>query len=73
MFRRTLLERRPDIAAAERMMAEENALIGVQVGAYYPDLSLSALGGYAANPIGGLFSVSNSLWSLGAESVRDVV
>ena len=47
-------------------MAEENALIGVQVGAYYPDLDLSALGGYAANPIGGLFSVSNSLWSLGA-------
>ena len=62
----TLLERRPDIAAAERLMAEENALIGVQVGAYYPDLDLSALGGYAANPIGGLFSVSNSLWSLGA-------
>ncbi len=62
----TLLERRPDIAAAERVMAEENALVGVQVGAYYPDLSLSALGGYAANPIGGLFSVSNSLWSLGA-------
>jgi NodT family efflux transporter outer membrane factor (OMF) lipoprotein len=62
----TLLERRPDIAEAERTMAEANAQIGVQVGAYYPNLSLSALGGYAANPIGGLFSVSNSLWSLGA-------
>ena len=59
-------ERRPDIAAAERAMAEDNALVGVQVGAYYPDLSLSALGGYAANPIGGLFSVCNTLWSLGA-------
>jgi NodT family efflux transporter outer membrane factor (OMF) lipoprotein len=62
----TLLQRRPDIAAAERAMAEANAKIGVAVGAYYPDLSLSALGGYAADPIGGLFSVSNSLWSLGA-------
>jgi NodT family efflux transporter outer membrane factor (OMF) lipoprotein len=63
----TLLQRRPDIAAAERQMDEENALIGVAVGAYYPDLSLSALGGYSADPIGGLFSVSNSLWSLGAD------
>jgi NodT family efflux transporter outer membrane factor (OMF) lipoprotein len=64
----TLLERRPDIAAAERTMAEENALIGVAVGAYYPDISLSALGGFTADPIGGLFSVSNSLWSLGADA-----
>jgi NodT family efflux transporter outer membrane factor (OMF) lipoprotein len=62
----TLLERRPDIAAAERSMAQANAEVGVAVGAYYPQLSLSALGGYAASPIGGLFSVSNSLWSLGA-------
>ncbi len=63
----TLLERRPDIAAAERAMAEANAKIGVAVGAYYPDLTLSALGGYAADPIGGLFNVSNTLWSLGAD------
>jgi NodT family efflux transporter outer membrane factor (OMF) lipoprotein len=61
-----LLQRRPDIAAAERSMAQANALVGVAVGAYYPDLSLSALGGYSADPIGGLFSVANSLWSLGA-------
>jgi NodT family efflux transporter outer membrane factor (OMF) lipoprotein len=68
----TLLERRPDIAAAERAMAQENALVGVAVGAYYPDLSLSALGGYAADPIGGLFSASNSLWSLGASATETV-
>jgi NodT family efflux transporter outer membrane factor (OMF) lipoprotein len=64
----TLLQRRPDIAAAERSMAEENAAIGVAVGAYYPDISLSALGGFTADPIGGLFSVSNALWSLGADA-----
>jgi len=63
-----LLQRRPDIAAAERAMAEANAEIGVAVGAFYPDLSLSALGGYSASPITGLFSVSSALWSLGASA-----
>lgn len=64
----TLLQRRPDIAAAERSMAEANAQIGVAVGAFYPDLDLSALGGYVANPIGGLFSLSNAVWSLGSSA-----
>jgi NodT family efflux transporter outer membrane factor (OMF) lipoprotein len=63
-----LLQRRPDIAAAERSMAEANAQVGVAVGAYYPDLSLSAVGGYSADPIGALFSVSNALWSLGTNA-----
>jgi NodT family efflux transporter outer membrane factor (OMF) lipoprotein len=64
----TLLERRPDIAAAERAMQEENALIGVAVAAYYPDISLSALGGFVGNPIGQLFNVANRVWSLGASA-----
>jgi len=64
----TLLERRPDIAAAERTMQEENALIGVAVAAYYPDVSLSALGGFVGNPIGQLFNVANRVWSLGASA-----
>lgn len=68
----TLLERRPDIAAAERNMAEENAAIGVAVGAYYPDITLSALGGYSADPIGALFNVSHALWSLGADASETV-
>ncbi len=63
-----LLERRPDIAAAERTMAEENALIGVQIAAFYPSINLSALGGYSADPITGLFSVGNALWSLGVNA-----
>ncbi|HTQ71717.1 MAG TPA: efflux transporter outer membrane subunit [Acidocella sp.] len=68
----TLLERRPDIAAAERQMAAQNALIGAAVAAYYPDLSLSALGGFSANPITGLFNTSNALWSLGTTASEDI-
>jgi NodT family efflux transporter outer membrane factor (OMF) lipoprotein len=64
----TLLERRPDVAAAERLMQEENALIGVQIAAFYPNISLSALGGYAGSPLGELFNASNQLWSLGASA-----
>jgi NodT family efflux transporter outer membrane factor (OMF) lipoprotein len=61
-----LLERRPDIAAAERLMQQENALIGVQIAAYYPDISLSALGGFEASSLSRLFNVASRVWSLGA-------
>ena len=61
-----LLQRRPDIAAAERAMAAQNALIGVQIAAYYPDVSLSGLVGYVGNPLGSLVQVANRVWSLGA-------
>jgi NodT family efflux transporter outer membrane factor (OMF) lipoprotein len=61
-----LLQRRPDIAAAERTMAADNAAIGVAVAAYYPAISLSALYGYTGNPIGSLISTANRVWSLGA-------
>jgi NodT family efflux transporter outer membrane factor (OMF) lipoprotein len=67
-----LLERRPDIAAAERAMQQQNALIGVAIAAYYPDLSLSALYGYSGNPLGSLISASNRVWSLGASAVETV-
>jgi NodT family efflux transporter outer membrane factor (OMF) lipoprotein len=65
-----LLERRPDIAAAERAMAEQNALIGVAVAAYYPDISLSADYGFEGNPIGKLFRAANRVWSLGASATE---
>jgi len=62
----TLLERRPDIAAAERIMQSQNALIGVQVAAFYPDISLSGNYGYAGDPISKLFAAASRVWSLGA-------
>jgi len=64
----TLLERRPDIAEAERQMQQENALIGVQVAAYYPTIDLSAISGYAGNPATALFSASDQVWSLAASA-----
>jgi NodT family efflux transporter outer membrane factor (OMF) lipoprotein len=62
-----LLERRPDVAYAERNMAAANAAIGVAQAAYYPDLTLSASGGTSGSPLSKLLSLSNRLWSLGAE------
>ena len=65
----TLLERRPDIAAAERTMQQQNALIGVAVAAYYPDISLSALLQFSGGtPLP--FNVANEVWSLGATGTQ---
>jgi NodT family efflux transporter outer membrane factor (OMF) lipoprotein len=65
-----LLKRRPDVAAAERTMQQENALIGVQIATYYPNISLSALGGYEGTPLGQLFSAGSQLWSLAASGTE---
>jgi NodT family efflux transporter outer membrane factor (OMF) lipoprotein len=65
-----LLQRRPDVAAAERVMQQQNALIGVQVAAYYPTISLSALYGYSGNPLGSLIQAANRVWSLGAQATQ---
>ena len=60
-----LLERRPDIAAAERRVAAANAQMGAADAAFFPALTLSANVGYRNNAIGGLFDAPNRFWSLG--------
>ncbi|WP_186425984.1 efflux transporter outer membrane subunit [Cupriavidus metallidurans] len=61
-----LLERRPDISAAERRMASANANIGVAEAAYYPTLSLSATGGLTASTLARWLSLPDRVWSIGA-------
>jgi NodT family efflux transporter outer membrane factor (OMF) lipoprotein len=63
-----LLERRPDIAAAERRMASANAQIGVAKAAYYPVIGLNALGGFESGVITTLISGPSILWSAGASA-----
>jgi NodT family efflux transporter outer membrane factor (OMF) lipoprotein len=67
-----LLQRRPDIAAAERTMASENALIGVAQSAWYPSLTLSASYAFTATALPGLFNAGNSLWSFGPSLAETV-
>ena len=67
-----LLERRPDIAGAERTMAEANAVIGIEKAAYYPTLSLTGSGGLESSAIGSLFSAPALFWSAGASASETI-
>jgi len=69
----TLLQRRPDIAVAERQMAAENAAVGVAVAAYYPTLTLSASAGFTQSPLHGLLHAANHVWSLGADAGETIL
>ncbi|MDF2642260.1 MAG: outer rane efflux protein [Pseudomonas sp.] len=62
-----LLERRPDIAAAERSVMAANANIGVAKAAYYPDFTLSLSGGYSSSTFANWISLPNRFWSVGPQ------
>lgn len=68
-----LLERRPDIAAAERTVAEYNALIGVYKAAYFPTVSLSGSGGTQSSVLSNVVNAEALFWSLGGSATETLI
>jgi NodT family efflux transporter outer membrane factor (OMF) lipoprotein len=65
-----MLERRPDVAAAERRAAAANEQIGIAIAAYYPQVNLGGSGGFESSRAGNLFQGPSSLWSLGGSATE---
>ncbi|HEX4642633.1 MAG TPA: efflux transporter outer membrane subunit [Candidatus Acidoferrales bacterium] len=67
-----LLERRPDIRESEQLLVAANARIGVARAAYYPDISLTAQGGFLSNALGSLFSGGAGLWAFAGNITQPI-
>jgi NodT family efflux transporter outer membrane factor (OMF) lipoprotein len=67
-----LVERRPDVAAAERAMAQANAQIGIAYAAYFPTVTLSTSSGFSSSTFSHLFDASNHTWSIGPSASETV-
>jgi NodT family efflux transporter outer membrane factor (OMF) lipoprotein len=67
-----LIERRPDVAAAERRVASANAQVGVATAAFFPRLLLDATAGWQSGGLSGLFSLPNRIWSIGPSVVETI-
>jgi outer membrane protein, multidrug efflux system len=68
-----ILERRPDVATSERLMAFENAQVGIAMTAFYPHITLSGTGGWESRDIATLVSAPSALWSLGGDVLQPLV
>jgi outer membrane protein, multidrug efflux system len=67
-----VLERRPDISTAERLMAYQNAQVGVARSAFYPHITLSGSGGWQSRDLAPLFNAPSLFWSLGADALQPI-
>jgi len=67
-----LLERRPDVATAERAMAQENALVGVAKTSFYPQFTISGTGGFQSTSLGSLITTPSAFWSLGGDLLQPI-
>jgi len=68
-----LLERRPDVAEAERQMAYQNALVGVATAAFYPQLTIFGGGGVQSTDITNLFTAPSAIWSVGGDLLQPIL
>ena len=68
----SLLERRPDIQSSEQQLVAANARIGVAKAAYFPQITLTALGGYQSSALSDLFTGPAGLWSFGGELLQPI-
>ncbi|MFZ0815562.1 MAG: efflux transporter outer membrane subunit [Candidatus Sulfotelmatobacter sp.] len=67
-----MLERRPDVSTAERMMAYQNAQVGIARSAFYPHITLSGSGGWQSTTLAPLLNAPSLFWSLGADALQPV-